>query len=88
MVLRVCSSGVGQSKTDGSLDVSRLIIIGGGYGAGKSRDTNIIMTSLQQKLDWNPANMLIKAKTGKAATVIDGCNIFSYKDSVGIPLGT
>ena len=30
---------------------------------------------------------LIKATTGKAATVIDGCTIFSYKDSVGIPLG-
>ena len=49
LVLRACSLGFGHSKTDGGLDVSRLIIIGGGAGAGKSRVTNIITTSLQKK---------------------------------------
>ena len=87
LVLRACSIGFGHSKTNGSLDVSRLIIIGGGSGDGKSRVTNSIMNSLQQTNDWNPTNMLITATSGKAATGIDGCTIFSYKDSVGIPLG-
>ena len=77
MVLRVCSLGRGDSTTDGGNDVSRLIVIGGGAGAGKSRVTNSIFTSLKRQLHWKDANMLVTATTGKAATVINGCTVFS-----------
>ena len=76
----------GESSTDGVNYIGRLQLILGPGGTGKSEVIKTIKSKLVHKHGLDESHYSIMATTRKAATVINGCTIHSYKEGLGIPI--
>ena len=75
-----------ESLTDGGNYIARLQLILGPGGTGKSEVIKSIKSELVHKYSLDESHYSIMATTGKAATVINGCTMHSYKEGLGIPI--
>ena len=80
----------GTSRTENESEnnlFSRLIIMNGRGGAGKSYTIDAILTTLVNKHEFGEDCYLKLATTGKAACVIGGYTVHSHKFGMGLPIG-
>ena len=75
------------SSTDGGPDISRLMILRGVGGTGKSFTINAVLSTLERDHGFSKDNYLVLATTGKAATVIQGATVHSARHGLAIPVG-
>ena len=86
LIIRALNLQVGQSKTDGGDDVSRLQLIIGKGGAGKSYVLDSVISTFKREYAYDDENYLIMAPTGKAASNVSGSTIHSHKEGLGLPV--
>ena len=84
LIVRAANLKENESRTESGIDVSRLQLLVGKGGAGKSHVTNAVVTSLKDSHDCSNMNFLTMAPTGKAATAINGSTIHSHKEGLGM----
>ena len=76
----------GESITDGGTDISRLMILTGVGGTGKSKVVDAIFTTLKKEHGYAVGSEIGNfATTGKAASVNDGSTIHNYGQGLGLP---
>eukprot|EP00978_Attheya_sp_CCMP212_P021862 scaffold64252_cov60-Attheya_sp.AAC.1 len=66
--------------------ISKLIILIGVGGTGKSTTVNGVITTLKLKEHWGEDNYAVFATTGLAATNVHGCTVHSWQDGLGLPI--
>ena len=69
-------------------DCSRLMILRGVGGTGKSFVINAVLSTLQQHHNFDTDEFMVLATTGKAATVIQGATVHSPRHGLALPIGT
>ena len=88
LLIRAINLNPGQSKTDGGSDVSRLQLLLGKGGAGKSHVLDAVITTLKQKHAFDNDDYLVMAPTGKVASAINGSTLHSHKHGLALPVRT
>ena len=84
LIIKALKLRLNQSVTDGGTNISRLQIIIGQGGSGKSHALDSVITSLKNKHGYRDDNFLVLAPTGKAASNISGNTIHSHKEGLSI----
>ena len=85
LIIRAMNLAPGQSKTDGGDDVSRLQLLIGKGGAGKSYVLDSVISTLKREYSKDDDKYLIMAPTGKAASNICGSTIHSHSEGLSLP---
>jgi len=84
--VKACSQDVGASSTDGGRGFARLVMLLGLGGTGKSFTVDSIITTLHHQHGYSPEQIPCFATTGKAATIIGGSTLHSWKQGFGLPV--
>eukprot|EP00978_Attheya_sp_CCMP212_P024884 scaffold78991_cov48-Attheya_sp.AAC.2 len=66
--------------------ISKLIILIGVGGTGKSTTINGVITTLKLNENWDEDNYAVFATTGLAATNVHGCMVHSWQEGLGFPI--
>jgi hypothetical protein len=85
LIVRAMTLEDGQSKTDGGNDVSRLQLVIGKGGAGKSYVLDSVISTLKRDYGKDDDTYLVMAPTGKAASNICGSTIHSHDEGLSLP---
>ena len=75
-----------ESISEGGEGVSRLLLILGKGGCGKSFVLDAAITTLKNKFSYTDENYLVMAPTGKAASNVCGSTLHSHKEGLALQL--
>ena len=84
--VQVCNQELGTSSTDGGDMLGRLLLLLGQGGSGKSHTVNSIITTLTRQYGFKEAQFPCFATTGKAAAILGGSTLHSWKTGFGLPV--
>ena len=86
LIIKALMLGENESVTDGGNDVSRLQLILGKGGCGKSYVLDSVVTTMKNMHNYNDDNYLVMAPTGKAASNVCGSTLHSNKEGLALPV--
>jgi len=86
LIIRAMNLEEGHSKTDREGDVSRLQLLIGKGGAGKSYVLDSVISILKREYSKDNDKYLIIAPTGKAVSNINGSTIYSHSKGLSLPI--
>ena len=77
----------GKSITDGRAVIGRIHLLLGQGGGGKSHTINVIINMLIREHSLTKDNYSLRTTTEKAATVIIGSMLYSFREGFSLPVG-
>lgn len=86
LIINALKLNAGESMTNGGNDVSRLQLLLGKGGSGKSHALDAVITTLKENDNYADENFLVMAPTGKAASNMCGSTLYSNKEGLSLPV--